>query len=109
MDIKFITQFKNQLATIKREIEKKIKSLYETPDFGNEVDSDEETSETEEFDKQLSIAQTYKKRLTSVDSALNKVDEGKYGICEKCGAEISLDVLKVAPESRLCKKCKRLS
>ncbi|MEK7162717.1 MAG: TraR/DksA family transcriptional regulator [Patescibacteria group bacterium] len=109
MEFKILTKFKNQLAGIKKEIEKKIKSLYKTPDFGDEVDSDEESDETTEFDKQLSIAQTYKERLTNVDSALNKIDEGKYGICGKCGAEISLDVLEASPESRLCKKCKGLS
>ena len=107
MDIKFITKFKNQLIAIKRETEKKIKSFYKAPNFGDEIDSDEETDETTEFDKQLSIAQTYKERLTKVDSALNKINKGKYGICEKCGAKISLDVLKAAPESRLCKNCKK--
>lgn len=92
---------------IKKEIEKKVKSLYEAPNFGDEVDFDEETSETAGLDNQLSIAQAYKERLTKVDSALNKIKKGKYGICEKCGAEISLDVLKAVPESRLCKECKK--
>lgn len=107
MEFKILTKFKNQLTGIKKEIEKKVKSLYETPNFGDEVDSDEETSETAGLDNQLSIAQTYKERLTKVDSALNKIEKGKYGICEKCGAEISLDVLKAVPESRLCKECKK--
>lgn len=107
MDIKILTQLKNKLVSVKKEIENKIKSLYKTPDFGNEVDADEETSETEEFDKQLSIAQTYKERLTNIDSALSRINKKKYGICEKCGAEISPDVLKAVPESRFCKKCKK--
>ena len=107
MEFKILTKFKNQLSGIKKEIEKKVKSLYKTPDFGDEVDSDEETSETTELANQLSIAQTYKERLTKVDSALNKINKGKYGVCEKCGAEISSDVLKVAPESKLCKNCKK--
>ncbi len=107
MEFKILTKFKNQLTVIKKEIEKKVKSLYKVPNFGDEVDSDEETSETTELDKQLSIAQIYKERLTKVDSALNKIDKGKYGVCEKCEAKISLDVLKAAPESRLCKNCKK--
>ncbi len=107
MEFKILTKFKNQLTGIKKEIEKKVKSLYKTPDFGDEIDPDVETGETMEFDKQLSIAQTYKERLAKVDSALNKIDKGKYGVCEKCGAKISLDVLKAAPESKLCKNCKK--
>ena len=107
MEFKILTKFKNQLTGIKKEIEKKVKSLYETPNFGDEVDFDEETSETAGLDNQLSIAQAYKERLTKVDSALNKIEKGKYGICEKCGAEISSDVLRAVPESRLCKECKK--
>ena len=80
------------------------------PDFGNDIDSgDEEADETEEFGTQLSIAQNYKEHLADVDVALNKIKKKKYGICEKCGKKISLDVLKIAPESKLCKECKKLS
>jgi DnaK suppressor protein len=107
MDLKILTQFKNVLFRLKKEIERKIKGFQKKPDFGSDVDPDEETGESEQFGSQLAIAQDYKERLTNVESALNKIKKGKYGICEKCGKEISLDVLKAAPESRLCKECKK--
>jgi len=108
MDLNFLTQFKNQLIRLKKGIEKKIKSLYKVPEFGSDVDSgDEEADEAEEFGTQLSIAQVLKERLADIELALKKIEEGKYGICEKCGGKISLDVLKAVPESRLCKKCKK--
>lgn len=107
MDIKLLSKFKKRLIKIKKEIEKELKEFYKSPNFGDDVDPDEETSETQEIDKQLSLAQTYKARLMNIDSALCKIDEEKYDICEKCGVEISLDVLKEVPESRLCKKCKK--
>ena len=110
MELKILTQFKNQLARIKRGIEKRLKKLLKMPDFGNDIDSgDEEADETEEFGTQLSIAQNYKEHLADVDVALNKIEKRKYGVCEKCGKKISLDVLKIAPESKLCKECKKLS
>jgi len=108
MDFKFLNRFKNQLTRLKKGIESRVKKLYRRPEFGSDVDSgDEETDEAEEFGTQLSIAQTYKERLADVDVALGKIEKKKYGICEKCGKKISLDVLKVAPESRLCKECKK--
>lgn len=80
------------------------------PDFGSDTDSgDEEADETEEFGTQLSIAQTYKEHLADVDVALKKIEKKKYGICEKCGGKISLDILEIAPESRLCQECKKKS
>jgi len=110
MNLKFLSQFKNRLVLLKRSIETKIKKLYKAPEFGNDVDSgDEESEETEEFGKQLSIAHEYKEHLADVDSALQRIEKKKYGICEKCGKQISLDVLEVAPQSRLCKECKKKS
>jgi len=80
------------------------------PDFGSDVDSgEEESDESEEFGNQMAVAQEYKKRLADIDKALEKIEKKKYGICEKCGKEISLDVLEAAPESKLCKECKKLT
>ena len=110
LNLKFLSQFKNQLVRLKRGIEARIKKLYKMPEFGSDVDSgDEEAEETEEFGKQLSIAHEYKEHLADVDSALQKIEKKKYGICERCGKPISLDVLEVAPQSRLCKECKKKS
>lgn len=93
---------------LKRGIESRIKKLYKAPEFGNDVDSgDEETSESEEFGKQMAIAQKYKEQLADVDSALQKINKQKYGICERCGKPISEDVLEAVPHSRLCKECKK--
>ena len=51
--------------------------------------------------------QTYKERLADIDSALKKIKNGKYGVCEKCKKEISLKLLKIDPESRMCQECKK--
>ena len=109
MDIQLLTKFKNQLTRLRSFLEDRIKKLQKAPEFGDDVDSgDEETDETEEFGTQLSIAQNYKEKLANVDSALEKMKKQEYGICERCGKKISADVLEAAPESRLCKACKKL-
>lgn len=110
MNIKFLSQFKNRLIKTKDFIKEKVKRLSKVPEFGEDVSSeDEESNETEEFGNQLSVAQNYKERLSNIDNALNKIENKEYGVCEKCGEKISLDILEVVPESRLCKKCKKLS
>jgi DnaK suppressor protein len=40
-----------------------------------------------------------------IDGALDKLTEGSYGICEKCGDPIEPGRLRVAPESVLCLEC----
>lgn len=80
------------------------------PDFGGDVegneDLSEEADETEEFSANIAIASGLKERLEDVQNALRKMDKGTYGKCEKCGMDISIDVLLANPESRLCIHCK---
>lgn len=109
MKKKNIKQLKKQLEKEKKEIEKELEGHSKVPDFGSDVDQDQETDESGDFGNQLSIYQTFKNWLADVESALRKIGKGKYGICEKCGKEISPDLLKINPESRLCKECKKLA
>lgn len=92
-----------------RNLEKEVGELEkERPDFGSDVDSfDEETDEAEEVANQTGVARVLKERLENVRAALAKLEAGAYGVCEECGGEISPEVLSVAPESRLCRSCKR--
>jgi DnaK suppressor protein len=107
MDDKYLKQFSNTLGKIKREIEKRIKRLLKITDFGDDVDVDQETDESEEYLNQLAIAQTLKCRLADIESALRKIKKGRYGICEKCQKKISLNILKITPESKFCQECKK--
>ena len=45
-------------------------------------------------------------RLTQVQSALKRLDEGKYGICARCGSVINSERLKAIPYTTLCVSCK---
>ena len=100
--------FKQKLEQEKNDILSELEKHKEVPDFGSDVDVDEETDESEAFGNELSIFQTYKNRLTDIESALKKIEEKKYGICENCKKEISSNLLIVDPESRLCQKCKSI-
>jgi RNA polymerase-binding transcription factor len=42
-----------------------------------------------------------------LERALAKLDEGTYGLCDKCGGEIAPGRLAAAPESVLCIDCAR--
>ena len=47
-----------------------------------------------------------KKFQKSVQKALTKLEEGTYGECEDCGADISTNRLKARPTATLCITCK---
>ena len=43
--------------------------------------------------------------LADVDAALVRVDDGTYGVCERCGSAISEARLEALPAARLCIAC----
>lgn len=44
-------------------------------------------------------------RLKAIDNALDKIRQGKYGICIKCGKEIPQARLKALPYAVMCISC----
>ena len=100
-------QFKKQLENLRKEIGEKLAKLGKVPELGDGYDPDTETQESEEFSKQLSVAQVLTSRLLAIDEALLKLNKKTYGVCKKCGKEISAELLTLVPESEFCKKCKK--
>ena len=43
--------------------------------------------------------------LSEIDSALQRMDEGRYGLCTNCGSGIALGRLQVRPQAALCISC----
>ncbi|MDY0109721.1 MAG: TraR/DksA family transcriptional regulator [Candidatus Krumholzibacteria bacterium] len=63
---------------------------------------------TDEFQYEATIqfASTEGRYLYHIEEALARVEDGSYGRCEACGANIGLDRLKALPHARLCIDCK---
>lgn len=102
-----LKEYQAKLQKEKAMISEEIKENEKPVDFGSDIDHfEEESDEAEETSNQIAVAQDLKSRLDDIEVALEKIREGKYGICEKCGREIEEEILDVDPESRLCKNCK---
>lgn len=67
---------------------------------------EDETEEMEEYTTKLPIEYSLEIRLKDINLALEKIKQGRYGKCEKCGKAISKERLSVYPEARVCVKCK---
>ena len=44
--------------------------------------------------------------IGKIEAALEKIDEGSYGECMKCGEDIGVKRLKARPVAELCIECK---
>jgi len=50
-----------------------------------------------------------KSRATNLRDALSRIEQGTYGLCERCGQKIHADRLAVLPDTGLCIECARAS
>ena len=73
-------------------------SLYPDP-------SDRASMETEHINL-LRIRDRERKLLSKVDEALERMEQGSFGLCEECGEEIDLERLKIRPVTTFCIRCK---
>ncbi len=55
----------------------------------------------------LRIRDRERKLIGKIKEALERIEEGTYGICEACGEEISENRLKARPVTTLCIDCKK--
>ncbi|MGQ9915377.1 MAG: TraR/DksA family transcriptional regulator [Thermogutta sp.] len=53
------------------------------------------------------LAELESRELLRVEKALQRMEEGQYGICEGCGCSIPLARLTALPYATLCIKCQR--
>jgi len=62
---------------------------------------------SEERDREISFILTDRERekLQAIQEALERVDEGAYGICDGCESEITEGRLEALPFTRLCVNC----
>ncbi|MFA6251234.1 MAG: TraR/DksA C4-type zinc finger protein [Candidatus Paceibacterota bacterium] len=71
----------------------------EVPDEGDLADR------SEDFEERSSKLNLLELRLTDIKTALEKITNGTYGICEICGRKIEEDRLEVNPAAKTCKEC----
>jgi len=122
MNRKLLNQLKENLEKEKIQIEKeltkfakkdeRLKDDWDTrfPHWDGDSGSsalERAADEVEEYSTLLPIEYSLENKLKDINLALEKIKKGKYGICEKCGKEISKKRLKVVPEAKLCQKCEQ--
>lgn len=52
-----------------------------------------------------SLGQAELDELRMIDAALDRLKDGSYGFCQKCGSEISSERLDLIPATPFCRNC----
>ncbi len=58
-----------------------------------------------EKDTDFQITEMEIKKIDQINSALNRITNGSYGLCEGCKGPIELKRLQIIPEANLCIEC----
>jgi DnaK suppressor protein len=74
-----------------------------TLQFGKRIG--EGTTEAISRFNDVGVANDLQALKTDVERALEKLDQGSYGVCDSCGEPIPAGRLEVAPASALCIEC----
>ena len=68
-------------------------------------DSAEQAQERENDEVVDAIGNETAQSIRVIQSALNRIEDGTYGICESCGKEIGEARLAAVPEATRCVEC----
>lgn len=64
-------------------------------------------TEVYERSRDVALHDRLKHEIDAMDSALQRYQEGKYGVCEHCGKDIPLERLEAIPHTTVCVECSR--
>ena len=108
MDHNDLEYFRKLLSSMLEEAQQKGDSTIEELTDSNEVFADPADRATAESDRAftLRIRDRERRLIRKIQSALQRMADGTYGICDECGEDISIARLKARPVTRLCINCK---
>ncbi|GAA1784741.1 TraR/DksA family transcriptional regulator [Nostocoides veronense] len=99
----------SEMLSLRAEIadaEAEVASLMRQSGDGAGDDQADAGSKTLEREQEMSLANNAREILEQDQHALERIDDGTYGICESCGQPIGKLRLEAAPRATLCVPCK---
>ena len=109
MNAREIKKFKEQLIRLKEELLSLVRKTtenekeYPSSEVGDSIDQAADSSARELL---FELNHGERQRLEAIERALKKIEQGRFGICEKCKDIITKKRLKAVPYARFCIKCK---
>jgi len=99
---------RERLLQMKRDLHREIEAgVREGRESGKEDGMDAYDLATEERDREINMILSDRERgkLQAIENAVERIDEGSYGICDSCESDIAEARLEAMPFTRLCVSC----
>ncbi len=100
--------FREHLSKMLSDIQEKGQSTLQDMSGANQMYADPADRASQESDQffTLRLRDRDRKLVNKIKEALERIDEGTYGICDDCGEEIGVPRLKARPVTTQCINCK---
>lgn len=99
----FRNLLKQRIAELRFEAGKTVETMDED---GNFPDPTDRASMESNRNSMLRMRDRERKLIFKIQEALQRLENGEYGVCEECGEDIAIDRLKARPVTTLCIDCK---
>ena len=98
---------RGMLEDRRREIHEKLRSLRESIPMDTAGVRDAEEQSVDDFVQEVDLAlmQMKTEALKRIDQAILRLEDGTYGRCQECDAEIPPPRLRALPFAALCRDC----
>ena len=97
--------FEKLLLERKAELSAKLHEVEETLDTPHSKDAEDFAQEIEDTEVLEGLGKAGLQEITAIEAALDRIRQGTYGECVKCGEEIAPARLEAVPYAALCVKC----
>lgn len=113
LDDETIAKIKQDLLNRKEQIKKDLEDItvgedggatVKFPEYGNK--SDENAQEIGDYTTNLATEKVLESALRDIDTSLERIEKGVYGICKYCKEPIGKKRLLARPVASACVKCK---
>jgi DnaK suppressor protein len=108
METKDVEYFRQLLSQMLQDNQRKGEATIEDMTDTLEVYADPADRATAESDRSftLRLRDRERKLVKKIHEAMQRIEDGSFGVCEECGDEIGVPRLKARPVTTLCIKCK---
>jgi len=100
-----LKQRKAQLESRWRELDHRLRGIDDELEHHNNPDLEDHATEAEPDEVLERIGIAGMNEIKMIKAALGRIEDGSYGICVRCGEDISEDRLDVLPYTPICKDC----
>lgn len=102
-----LDEHRDRVAGLLDVLERQVNGLMKDAGDGAGQDQADVGATSHERDQELLLLASERENLLQIDKALERIEQGTFGVCESCGGAIGKMRVMAFPRATLCMPCKQ--